>query len=670
MQSTLQSLMRQATRLAPRTRHACCAVLSIPVFALIHALAYWLRFDGSMGPNEWRMFSNTVVAAILVKVLVFAALRIYQGWNRYVTFHDMVSLVKASTASSLVILAVNYLLIPGVVTARSVFLLDWGMTIVVIGSLRSLLRLLQEGRRSVFLTRGRKPVLIVGTNDSGEALLRSIRRNPSLPYWVAGFVTEDRTRLQSHIAGVPVLGTLDETCQIARRHDVAEVLITAGELSGHQVRRLVDEAASAGIEVKVLPSYEQLLHGSVDLRPRQVSIEDLLRRDPVQLDMSQLHRWLEDQVILVTGSAGSIGSEICRQLLQFAPKKLIALDRSENGQFFLERELRELDAEVEIEICLGDLTDATRIGQVFQQYRPAIVFHAAAYKHVPLMEAHPGEAVKNITLASRMLADMAHRHGVSSFVMISTDKAVNPTSVMGTCKRAAELYVQALAKSSSTCFVTVRFGNVLDSAGSVIPIFRDQIARGGPVTVTHPDMRRYFMTIPEASQLVLQAGAMGRGGEIFVLDMGQPVKVVDLARDMIRLSGLEVGRDIEVTFTGVRPGEKLYEELRCDGERQLPTKHNKILIAESQQLELPFLRKVFLDLEKNVDGPTFAIRDLLQHLVPQYQPLTTTQRPARDRQPATPSLGLKPPLPVRPADDILPFAQPRQPIPDPAQKAA
>ena len=670
MQSMMRSVTGRATRLAPRTRHACCAAVSIPVFAAIHVLAYWLRFDGLMGPNEWRMFSNTVVTAILVKVLVFAALRIYQGWNRYVTFHDMVSLVKASTASSLLILAVNYLLIPGVVTARSVFLLDWGMTIVVIGSLRSLLRLLQEGRRSVFLTRGRKPVLIVGTNDSGEALLRSIRRNSKLPYWVAGFVTEDQTRLKSHIAGVPVLGTVDETCHVASQYDVAEVLITAGELSGHQVRRLVDEAASAGIEVKVLPSYEQLLHGAVDLRPRQVSIEDLLRRDPVQLDTSRLHRWLEDQVILVTGSAGSIGSEICRQLLQFSPKKLIALDRSENGQFFLERELRELDAEADIEICLGDLTDATRVSQVFQLYRPAIVFHAAAYKHVPLMEAHPGEAVKNITLASRMLADMAHRHGVSAFVMISTDKAVNPTSVMGTCKRAAELYVQALAKSSNTCFVTVRFGNVLDSAGSVIPIFRDQIARGGPVTVTHPDMQRYFMTIPEASQLVIQAGAMGRGGEIFVLDMGQPVKVVDLARDMIRLSGLEVGHDIELAFTGVRPGEKLYEELRCDGEHQLPTKHNKILVAESKQMELPFLRKVFLDLEKTVDGPSTAIRDLLQHLVPQYQPVTTTQRPARDRKVAMQPLNVKSPHPARPADDVLPFAQPSQPVADRAQKAA
>jgi FlaA1/EpsC-like NDP-sugar epimerase len=520
------------------------------------------------------------------------------------------------------------------------------------------------------LTLGRKPVFIVGTNDSGETLLRSIRRNPKLPYWVAGFVTEDHHQLQSHIAGVPVLGRVDETCELARQYDVAEVLITSGELSGQQVRQLVEEGTELGIEVKVLPSYEQLLHGAVDLRPRQVSIEDLLRREPVQLDMSQLHRWLEDQVVLVTGSAGSIGSEICRQLLQFSPKRLVALDRSENGQFFLERELRALAPGANIEICLGDLNDAARIRQVFQQFRPAIVFHAAAYKHVPLMEAHPGEAVKNITLASRQLADMAHRFGVSSFVMISTDKAVNPTSIMGTCKRAAELYVQALAKTSPTCFVTVRFGNVLDSAGSVIPIFREQIARGGPVSVTHPEMRRYFMTIPEASQLVIQSGAMGRGGEIFVLDMGEPVKVLDLARDMIHLSGLEVGRDIEIVFTGTRPGEKLFEQLQCDGERQLPTKHAKILVAESEQTEFEVLQDMLQHLEQIADGPTDAILDTLQHIVPQYQSPDPTRNAQGGISPTLLRARTKQPRPAVPASDILPIGHASPLHREPQRRAA
>jgi FlaA1/EpsC-like NDP-sugar epimerase len=294
--------------------------------------------------------------------------------------------------------------------------------------------------------------------------------------------------------------------------------------------------------------------------------------------------------------------------------------------------LRSLSPEAEIDIVLADLTDRKRIEQVFQQFRPEIVFHAAAYKHVPLMETHPGEAVKNITLASRTLADTARRYDVSSFVMISTDKAVNPTSVMGACKRAAELYIQALAQSSATCFVTVRFGNVLDSAGSVIPIFREQIERGGPVTVTHPDMRRYFMTIPEASQLVIQAGAMGRGGEIFVLDMGEPVKVVDLARDMIRLSGLEEGQDIEIAFTGMRPGEKLFEELQCDGERRLTTNHAKILIAESERTELPVILGMLQYLERIADGPAETVVASLQAIVPQYQGRQARHR-SRDRIP-------------------------------------
>jgi FlaA1/EpsC-like NDP-sugar epimerase len=458
-------------------------------------------------------------------------------------------------------------------------------------------------------------VFIVGANDSGEALLRAIRRNPKLPYWVAGFIAEHETALQTQISGVPVLGVLEQTCPLAKQYEVAEVLIAAGELSGQQVRRLVDEGRQSGVSVKVLPSYEQLLRGNLHLRPREVSIEDLLGRDPIQLHLAELHRWIDDRVLLVTGSAGSIGSELCRQLLAFSPQRLVLVDRSENGQFFLERELRELAPEAEIEVCMGDVTDERRMENLFEQYRPEIVFHAAAYKHVPLMESNPGEGIKNIALATRTLADLADRSGVSSFVMISTDKAVNPTSVMGACKRVAELYVQALSRTSACQFVTVRFGNVLDSAGSVVPIFRQQIAAGGPVTVTHPDMVRFFMTIPEASQLVIQAGAMGRGGEIFVLDMGEPVKIVDLAADMIRLSGLKLGVDIDIEFVGTRPGEKLYEELHCDGERHQPTTHPKITIAHSIPLQLEHVRQAVRRLERLADASPAEAVDELHRLV-------------------------------------------------------
>ncbi len=372
--------------------------------------------------------------------------------------------------------------------------------------------------------------------------------------------------------------------------------------------------------VKVLPSYEQILEGNIDLRPRTVSIADLLRRDPVELDIKNLQQWLDDQVLLVTGAAGSIGSEICRQLLQFSPRKLVVVDRSENGQFFLEKDLRRLSKQHEIDVCIGDIADGKRMHRIFQQHRPNIVFHAAAYKHVPLMEMNCGEAIKNIPLATKILADLAHAFDVASFVMISTDKAVNPTSVMGACKRVAEIYVQSLASESKCRFVTVRFGNVLDSAGSVVPIFRKQIATGGPVTVTHPDMKRYFMMIPEASQLVIQAGAMGHGGEIFVLNMGEPVRIVDLARDMIRLSGLRVGEDIEIQFSGVRPGEKLFEELHITGETHVPTTHPKIVVAACEPWALSNITTCLNQLQVAAVGSDDEIVAELRRIVPEFQP--------------------------------------------------
>jgi FlaA1/EpsC-like NDP-sugar epimerase len=607
---------------------ALLAAASWPLFALVYFSTYWLRFEGELDGPELRLFWSTVAWVACLKVVSFHYFRVYQGWGRYVTFHDLTLLLKAATVSSFAILLMDFLLYPGLSTPRSVFLMDWGLTIVSIGGIRSLIRLLEEHEWSGWLSQGHTPALIVGANDSGEALLRAIRRNPRLTYRVVGFIAEDRKAVDTHIGGVPVIGQLADTCELAQKYGISDVFITAGELAGQQVRRLVDMAREAQINVRVLPSYEQLLSGTVDLRPREVSIEDLLRREPVRLNMAELHRWIDDRVLLVSGSAGSIGSEICRQLLQFSPRRLVLVDRSENGQFFLERELRRLAPDLDIRVCMGDVTDAKRMRVLFQTHRPDVVFHAAAYKHVPLMEAHPGEAVKNIVLATKHLVDQAEACGVSSFVMISTDKAVNPTSVMGACKRVAELYVQAKAAESRCQFVTVRFGNVLDSAGSVVPLFRQQIAEGGPVTVTHPEMVRFFMTIPEASQLVIQAGAMGRGGEIFVLDMGEPVKIVDLASDMIRLSGLEVGKDIEIQFVGQRPGEKLFEELNCDGEHHRATSHPKIQVAESAKADLAVIQGALEQIQQIADGATVPIVAALQNIVPQYA-VTKAARPTR-----------------------------------------
>lgn len=606
-------------RLHFRYRQLLCAAALLPVLFAVHVAAYWLRFEGQLSNAKWAQLVATIGLVLIVKMAVFGGFRVFQGWSRFVTFHDLVTLGQAATLSTVLLIIMEYTRFPHLMAPRSIMLLDWGITIVAIGGLRCATRLIQERQLSPFFSSRQTAVFIAGANDSGEALLRAIRRNPKLSSRVVGFITADRANLGSRIGGVPVVGMLQDACVLAEKHNVKEILITAGELPGQQIRALIEATRAHHVNVKVLPSYEQLLHGTVDLRPRMVSIEDLLRRDPVELNLAELHRWIDDRVLLVTGSAGSIGSEICRQLLQFSPRKLVLVDRSENGQFFLERELRTLAPDAAIEVCIADINDYLRMSRVFQAHRPEIVFHAAAYKHVPLMEANPGEAVKNIALATRQLADLANQNQVRSFVMISTDKAVNPTSVMGTCKRVAELYVQSLARRSKCRFVTVRFGNVLDSAGSVVPIFREQIANGGPVTVTHPDMRRFFMTIPEASQLVIQAGAMGRGGEIFVLDMGAPVKIVDLAEDMIRLSGLQVGDDIEIQFTGLRPGEKMYEDLYSDDENHVLTSHPKILVAHSPQRDPHLVPHELSELAHITEGPAEDILRRLKVIVPEYQ---------------------------------------------------
>ncbi len=370
-----------------------------------------------------------------------------------------------------------------------------------------------------------------------------------------------------------------------------ELLVISGSLTGKQLRRLMESCALVNVALKVIPAMEDLLAGDYSFQIRDVDIDDLLRREPVELSSDAIGVLLANRTILVTGAGGSIGSEICRQVLRFRPSRLVLVERAENNLFLIDQELRRLKAETELVPCIADITDTHRIGQILAAHKPAVVFHAAAHKHVPMMEENPGEAIKNNVLGTKQLVELADRHGVQEFVMISTDKAVNPTSVMGVSKQIAERYVHAFSEVASTKFVVVRFGNVLASAGSVVPIFQDQIRRGGPITVTHPDIERYFMTIPEASQLVLQAAAMGKGGEIFVLDMGESVRIVDLAQDLVRLSGLDP-EDVEIVFTGLRPGEKLYEELYFDDEEMLPTPHPKLFVAYHRPYHLPEVNRL------------------------------------------------------------------------------
>jgi len=609
-----------ARKLRRTLRQLLCAACLAPVFVGIYYLSYWLRFEGQLAPEVWQRFASTIAYVVLIKLLLFGWFRIYQGWVRFVTFYDLVTLVQASTSSLFVTVLVDRVFLLSHTIPRSVFLLDWGATIVVLGGARAVMRLARERNWMLLFSADKVPTFIVGANEAGESLLRAIIRNGKLTYHVVGFIDDDPQRLGSRIGGVRVIGTIDQTCWLAERHGVREVLIAAGGLSGRQVRRLIDEAQQNAIRVRVLPSYEQLIVGSVTIRPRPVSINDLLRRDPVRLEMGNIRQWIDNRVLLVTGSAGSIGSEICRQLLNFSPEKIVLVDRNETGQFFLERELAARAPDVGLEVCLADLLDETRIRQILSRYQPQIIFHAAAYKHVPLMELHPQEAVKNIVTATRRLADLATSCPVESFVMVSTDKAVNPTSIMGACKRAAELYVQSLAELSPCRFVTVRFGNVLDSSGSVVQVFRQQIAAGGPVTVTDERVQRYFMTIPEAARLVIQAGAIGNAGEILLLDMGEPIRIVDLAADMIRLSGLKVGEDVEIKITGLRPGEKLFEELHVEGEKHLPTRHPKIVVADRERRDRSAILRSIEQLGRLADQDPAAIVQQLRQMIPEYLP--------------------------------------------------
>ena len=461
---------------------------------------------------------------------------------------------------------------------EGVIMLDLFTTIMLLSGLRMLVRLYHEEFFSE--TRGSaRRFLIIGAGNAGEALLREMLRRKDVQYDVVGFIDDNPAKVGMSIHGISVLGNVDQLPELCKKNAIDELAIAIPSASRKQLRRVVQVCQGTKLRFSTIPSLTDIASGKLRVsQMRDVDINDLLGRDVVKLDLDEIEKFLKDRVILVTGAGGSIGSEMCRQVCAFGPKLLLLVEQAENPLFFIEGELRRNFPGVKMNAIICDITDKMRVEQIFSDYRPEVVIHAAAHKHVPLMEGNPGEAVKNNVLGTRTVADAADVYDAATFVMISTDKAVNPTSIMGSTKRVAEMYIQDLNNTSNTRFVTVRFGNVLGSNGSVVPIFKQQIAVGGPVTVTHPEMRRYFMTIPEASQLVLQAAAMGEGGEIFVLDMGEPVKILDLARELITLSGFRPGEDIEIEFAGLRPGEKLFEELSIEGEDMIQTEHPKIAV--------------------------------------------------------------------------------------------
>lgn len=607
-------------------RAAALLAVHAAVFVAAYFAAFYTRNDFTLDPEWLSRFSATVVGVVLIKLVIFYALGLcHVSWGR-VAFGDLTTLLWASTLSMLVFAAIDGLFlstgrfewIPRI--RRSVILLDWGATIILLGGLRAVWRSVREELRPLFSRVPARTALIVGTGQAGEMIARGLQGATARPYYVVGFVDDDPGLQHTRVAGLEVLGGVDDIRLLIAKRGVDEVIVPSGYLAGRRFRSLLAECAETGAELKVLPGIDELLSGDrvpshVQLRP--VEIKDLLRREPVQLDDSAIRNLVSGRVVMVTGAGGSIGSEICRQVLRYSPLKLLLVERAENALFLMQQELARLQPPPSFEPLIADITDEARIDQIMRAHAPEVIFHAAAHKHVPMMEWNPAEAIKNNVFGSRLLARLADQHGVKEFVTISTDKAVNPTSVMGCSKLLAERYVQALSATSETKFIVVRFGNVLASNGSVVPIFQDQIRRGGPITVTHPGIERFFMTIPEASQLVLQAAAMGTGGEIFVLDMGESVKIIDLARDLITLSGLAQD-DIEIVFTGLRPGEKLFEELYFDDEQRIATGHEKVFCALHRPAEIAAVEAMLDDLQDVLEESPDRVRAKLAELVPEF----------------------------------------------------
>jgi FlaA1/EpsC-like NDP-sugar epimerase len=585
-------------------------------------IAFALRFNFELEqPFEGAMWRN-LAWLVPLQAVFFWRVGMYRGLWRYASLPDLQRIVLAAALGALsialVVVMFKVKFIPRSIVILYPILLGGAM-----GFSRIAYRAWKEGRLTRLSSAQSKRVLILGAGEAAATLLKSLDRHPDWDF--VGLLDDNTAKLTREIHGVPVLGTLEQLPEIAKRTE-AELAVVAMPGLPHEVRRrAANLAAQAGLPAMTVPSYDDLVSGKVTVSQlRRIELDDLLGRDPVELDSAGLHGWLEGRVVLVTGAGGSIGSELVRQILKFHPASLVLLDASELALYTMEQEFGTTHRGTELLYVVGDVKSAARLREVMTAHRPSVIFHAAAYKHVPLMEERNAwQAVANNTLGTWRVAEAALLHGVEKVVLISTDKAVNPTNVMGASKRLAEMIVQAMS-SETTRFVTVRFGNVLGSTGSVIPKFRKQIAAGGPITVTHPDIRRYFMSIPEASQLVLQAGLMGRGGEILVLDMGEPVKIVDLARELIRLSGF-TERDIRIEFTGLRPGEKLYEEILADNEKTLATPHPKLRVMKA---ETPHTRawvgEVIAWLEQDEVRDDTATRAGLAVRIPEYQPAASS----------------------------------------------
>lgn len=588
-------------------------------------LANYLHYDGSFPSVLIEILPKMFLPVVVAKLFGFSLLKLFSGWWRHVSIHDVLTLLKANILGSL-FFACYLSLTPYsfIYITPSILIIDGLLCFLAMSGTRVAVRLCREYFQIACkaCSSETENVLIVGAGASGQTIVREIRQNPNVKWKVIGFVDQDKKRVKRRFQGVPVLATIDNLKGILRKESIGLVIIANPALGQKELRGIVSLCHNADVKSKILPNVGEILNGKLNIQQvRDVKLDDLLGREPADLDVRSIRKYLEGKRILVTGAAGSIGSEICRQVAGFGASTVVLFENAETQLFEIERNLKQQFPDVRFVPRLSDVRNAHQVNYAFDRFKPEVVFHAAAYKHVPMSELNPVAAIENNVLGSRNVADAADHFQIEQFVMISTDKAVNPTNIMGASKRAAEIYVQALARKSKTKIVTVRFGNVLGSNGSVVPIFQEQIKNGGPVTVTDPEATRFFMTIPEAVQLVLQAGSMGNGGEIFVLDMGEQIKIVHLAEELIKLSGMVPYRDIDIEFTGLRSGEKLHEELLYANEGVLKTQHQKICVAMACWHDLEDIEESFKALRVACQSMS---RDraltVLSMLVPEYMP--------------------------------------------------
>lgn len=598
-------------------RKPALIIIDIILLNLALFISFILRFNGDVF-NYLDFTYFMLISSIGLIILLFSNL--YNRIWQYASIGELLTIFKVSALINL--LLVFYIYISRSSFPRSVILINFMTEIFMLGALRFGLRLLKDYSINNNLLVPRTRVLIIGAGDAGEIIIREMNKHPELGKKIIGLIDDDLGKANLEMHGLKVLGNRYDIPKVIEKYAVDEVIIAMPSARGKDIKEIYNLSIQNDVRVKIVPGVYELINGNVNLSQiREVKVEDLLGREQVKLDIKKIARDVEGRTVMVTGAGGSIGSELCRQIARFKPWRLLMLDNYENSLYYLDLELKKGFPDIEIIPIISCVRDKERLDNLFASYRPDLVFHAAAHKHVPLMEYNPGEAVKNNIFGTRNLLEVADRYKVDKFVLISTDKAVNPTNVMGATKRVAEMLVQAMNKRSQTKYMAVRFGNVLGSNGSVIPLFKKQIATGGPVTVTHEEVTRYFMTIPEAVQLVIQAAALGRGGEVFVLDMGEPVKIIDLAKDLIKLSGLKLGEDIDIEITGLRPGEKLYEELLHDSENNISTEHERIFITRLEEIDDAVLKGILdsLWLESRKDNSPAIIR-LLMELVDTYKP--------------------------------------------------